>query len=89
MKGLTKMFKGFKEWWKWFTVFDPAKLTNNMTDKQCMDELKVLWDKYRVFDLFTTQAEYARIELLRDVLDKRGYNIYGSVVGMSFEKRSK
>lgn len=83
------MFNRIKTWWKWFTYIDPSKETINMTDQQLKDELSALWDKYRVFSQFMTSSEYFRMELIKDALDGRGYDIFGGATGISFERRTK
>lgn len=83
------MFKKLISWWKRVTALDPAKQTINMTDQQLKDEMSALWDKYQVFNQHMTSSEYFRMELIKDALDGRGYDLFGGATGISFVRRTK
>ena len=80
------MFKGLINWWKNISKIVPVKATKDMTNEECMEEYKQLWDSYAVFETFMTQTELNRLNILADTLKTRGYTIYSSVVGVRFEK---
>ena len=83
------MFDKLKNWWKNFTKFTPRKKLKDMTDQECMDEFSKAWHDYIVMQMFMTPIENTRMVLLQDELKQRGYDVYGSISGVKYEKHDK
>jgi hypothetical protein len=81
------MFTKLINWWKRVTKFTPPKVVKTMTTQECMDEYTKLWDSYAVFELTMKQTELNRLRALGDSIEARGYDIYGSPLGVKFIKR--
>ena len=83
------MFKKIKEWLKRVMAYTPPEEVKDMTDQECMEEYKKFWETYVVFNLTMRSRDEYRMSLLKNVLESRGYIIYSSPVGVSFEKMKK
>jgi hypothetical protein len=88
-KNKEPMFEKIKDWLKTVMAYTPPKEVKDMTDQECMSEYKKFWDMYFVFNLTMCSRDKYRMSLLEDVLEARGYVIYSSSIGVSFEKIKK